>query len=231
MRAFDWKIFAEFYVKIIPYLRVTFTYTLLSVLLGTVLGAWIAVMKLSRFRILKVIGNLYTVVMRCVPSIVMLFLIYYGLPVFFQENFGLDIYNVNGLVFVICSFSLLLAAPISEIIRTSYLAVPKGQFEAGVMVGLSQKQVIQKIILPQGMKIAFPNFGNIFIFMMKEGALAYMIGIQDVLGRGYYLNGLKSNVFSMETYTALALIYWPCTIFLEKVFACIEKRGGMTDGH
>ena len=60
--------------------------------------------------------------------------------------------------------------------------------------------------------------------MMKEGALAYTIGLHDVLGRGMYLSGLKANVYNLELYLALALIYWPCTLILDKAFKYGEKR-------
>ena len=111
----------------------------------------------------------------------------------------------------------------SEIIRTAYLSVPKGQYEAAVMVGLTPVQAIRRIIFPQGFIVALPNFGNIFIFMLKEGALAYTIGLHDVLGRGMYLSGLKANVYNLELYVALTLIYWPCTFILEKIFKAWEK--------
>ena len=59
--------------------------------------------------------------------------------------------------------------------------------------------------------------------MLKEGALAYTIGLHDVLGRGMYLSGLKANVYNLELYVALTLIYWPCTFILEKIFKAWEK--------
>jgi L-cystine transport system permease protein len=111
----------------------------------------------------------------------------------------------------------------SEIIRTAYLSVPKGQYEAAVMVGLTPVTAIRRIIFPQGFIVALPNLGNIFIFMLKEGALAYTIGLHDVLGRGMYLSGLKANIYNFELYLALTLIYWPLTFILEKIFKAWEK--------
>lgn len=223
MDQFRWDIVFEFFIKILPYLLVTFEYVIGSVLVGTIIGIAIAACRLSNKKVLQAIGSIYISVMRCVPSIVLLFLIYYGLPMVLEEQFGILMGDSDTIVYVIITFSLLLGASISEILRTAYLTVPKGQYEAALMVGLTPFASFMRIVLPQAFRVALPNYGNIFIFMMKEGALAYTIGLQDVLGRGFYLNGLRANVFAIETYLALTLIYWPCTFLLEKLFAHIEN--------
>lgn len=224
MRGFRWDIFIEFYFKVLPYIRVTLIYVISSVFFGFLLGLGIAMLRLSKRRALRAIGSVYVTVLRSVPSVVLLFIVYYGLPQMLRENFGVEMGDVDTILYVIVTFSLLLSSPMSEIIRTSYLAVPSGQYEAAVMVGLTPIQAIRRVVFPQGFLIALPNLGNIFIFMMKEGALAYTIGLHDVLGRGMYLSGLKVNVYNFEMYLALALIYWPCTLILEKIFKVWERR-------
>ena len=216
MRGFRWDIFIEFYFKVLPYIRVTLIYVVCSVFFGFLIGIGIAILRLSKRKVLRTIGSVYVTVLRSVPSV--------GLPQVLRENFGIEMEDVDTIIYVIVTFSLLLGSPMSEIIRTSYLAVPSGQYEAAVMVGLTPFQAIKRIIFPQGFIIALPNLGNIFIFMMKEGALAYTIGLHDVLGRGMYLAGLKVNVYNFEMYLALALIYWPCTLILEKAFKAWEKN-------
>ena len=223
MRAFKWDIFLDFIVKVLPYLSVTLIYVVGSVFFGLLIGLGIAALRLSKSRVFRGIGSVYVTILRSVPSIVLLFIIYYGLPLWFRNRFGIDMSDVSTLVYVIVTFSLLLGSSMSEIIRTAYLSVPKGQYEAAVMVGLTPVQAIRRIIFPQGFIVALPNFGNIFIFMLKEGALAYTIGLHDVLGRGMYLSGLKANVYNLELYVALTLIYWPCTFILEKIFKAWEK--------
>ena len=223
MRAFKWDIFLDFIVKVLPYLSVTLIYVVGSVFFGFLIGLGIAALRLSKSRVFRGIGSVYVTILRSVPSIVLLFIIYYGLPLWFRKRFGIDMSDVSTLVYVIVTFSLLLGSSMSEIIRTAYLSVPKGQYEAAVMVGLTPVQAIRRIIFPQGFIVALPNFGNIFIFMLKEGALAYTIGLHDVLGRGMYLSGLKANVYNLELYVALTLIYWPCTFILEKIFKAWEK--------
>ena len=224
MRAFRPDICLEFFIKILPYLRVTFTYVFFSLLFGFLLGVLIASMRLSKSKVLGKIAGLYVTVMRCVPSVVLLFLIYYGLPMVLERSFGISMKGMDTIIFVIVTFSLFLGASTSEIMRSAYLSVNKGQYEAAAMSGLSGFDAFRRIMLPQAFYAALPNVGNIVIYMIKEGALAYTIGLQDVLGRGYYLNGLQANVYNMETYVALALIYWPCTMVLERIFAYVEKR-------
>ncbi len=223
MRAFRWDMFTEFFVKILPYISVTLTYVVGSVLFGFFIGIGIAMLRLSKKRALQVIGSLYVTIFRSVPSVVLLFVIYYGLPMWVENSFGIILEDTDTIVYVIVTFSLLLGSSMSEIIRTSYLAVPKGQYEAAVMVGLTPFTAIRRIVFPQGFVVALPNFGNIFIFMIKEGALAYTIGLHDILGRGMYLGGLKANVYNLELYLALTFIYWPCTFILEKAFKMWEK--------
>lgn len=228
MRTFHPEIMIEFYFKILPYLSVTFTYVVFSLLFGFLFGILIAAMRLSKRKIFNKLASGYVTIMRCVPSVVLLFLIYYGLPMVLENSFGIVMKDVDTIVYVIVTFSLFLGASTSEIMRSAYLSVNKGQYEAAVMVGLSGWDAFRRIVFPQAFHAALPNVGNIIIYMIKEGALAYTIGLQDVLGRGYYLNGLKANVYNMETYLALALIYWPCTFILERIFAYIEKRFSLT---
>ena len=223
MRPFKWDIFIDFIIKVLPYLSVTLIYVVGSIFFGFLIGLGIAMLRLSKKKVLRGIGSAYVTILRSVPSIVLLFIIYYGLPMLMQNKFSIDMSAVSTLVYVIVTFSLLLGSSMSEIIRTAYLSVPKGQYEAAVMVGLTPVTAIRRIIFPQGFIVALPNLGNIFIFMLKEGALAYTIGLHDVLGRGMYLSGLKANIYNFELYLALTLIYWPLTFILEKIFKAWEK--------
>ncbi len=223
MRPFKWDIFIDFIIKVLPYLSVTLIYVVGSIFFGFLIGLGIAMLRLSKKKVLCGIGSAYVTILRSVPSIVLLFIIYYGLPMLMQNKFSIDMSAVSTLVYVIVTFSLLLGSSMSEIIRTAYLSVPKGQYEAAVMVGLTPVTAIRRIIFPQGFIVALPNLGNIFIFMLKEGALAYTIGLHDVLGRGMYLSGLKANIYNFELYLALTLIYWPLTFILEKIFKAWEK--------
>lgn len=172
----------ERYPRIIAVLKVTFLVAGSSIVLGTLFGLLLAVAKLSSLKILQRLANLYTTIMRCTPSIVLLFLVYYGVPAL-AENFGLNLHSIETAFFVVVTFTLQFAAIMSEVIRSAYLAVNKGQFEAAVSVGLTPFQAYRRIIFPQALVIALPNFGNGMIALLQEGALAYTIGLIDIVGR------------------------------------------------
>lgn len=208
---------------LLPYLWVTLYVAAFAVLIGSVLGLGLAAMKLSSSRILRVLANGYTTIIRCTPSVVLLFLIYYGVPTFAESLFGLDLQSVNTGVFVVITFSLQFAAMMSEVIRSSYLSIDRGQYEAAVSVGLSPFQAYRRIIFPQAFVIALPNFGNGLIAVLQEGALAYTIGFIDIVGKANLIIANNFNTHALEIFLALAIIYWVLSITIEKIFSLIEK--------
>jgi amine acid ABC transporter, permease protein, 3-TM region, His/Glu/Gln/Arg/opine family len=197
----------------------------MSVLFGTILGFFLAVAKLRKGLIAKKIANCYTTALRCTPSIVLLFLTYYGIPAI-SRAFGADLDNVDKAVFIVITFSLQFAAAMCEIIRTSYEAIDKGQFEAAVSVGLSNLQAYRIIILPQAFVVALPNIGNSLLALIKEGALAYTIGLIDVMGKANLIIGENMNAHALETYIALSIIYWAVSIIIEQIFLKTENTLG-----
>lgn len=212
--------------QLIPFLKVTFLVSGLAVLFGTLLGLALAFMKMGKSRILRGIAHGYTTVMRCTPSIVLLFLVYYGVP-FLAGNFlNINLQDIHTGVFVVITFSLQFAAMMSEVIRSSIQSIHKGQFEAAVSVGLTPWQAYRRIIFPQALVIAIPNFGNGLIAVLQEGALAYTIGFIDVVGKANLIIGSNFNTHALEIYIALAVIYWVISIAIEKIFELIEKAFG-----
>ena len=208
---------------LLPYLWITLYIAAFSVIGGTVLGLVLATAKLSSNKILRLLANGYTTVIRCTPSIVLLFLVYYGIPAFSEGVFGIYLQNVSTGVFVVITFSLQFAAMMSEVIRSSYLAIDRGQFEAAVSVGLSPFQAYRRIIFPQAFVVAIPNFGNGLISVLQEGALAYTIGFIDIVGKANLIIANNYGTHTLEIYIALAVIYWVLSISIEKVFALLEK--------
>ena len=207
---------------LLPYLKVTFIITGLSVLFGTIFGFMLAVAKVRNGKIAKNLAYGYTTALRCTPSIVLLFLTYYGIPAIL-ENLGINLGNVDKTVFIVITFSLQFAAAMCEVIRTAYESVDKGQFEAGVSIGLSNLQAYKTIVLPQAFIVALPNIGNALLALIKEGALAYTIGLIDVMGKAILIIAGNYNAHALETYIALAIIYWMISFAVEHFFARFEK--------
>lgn len=207
---------------LLPYVKVTFLVAGLSVLFGTLLGFILAAMKIGNNKVARKIANAYITALRCTPSIVLLFLVYYGLPAL-AENFGLLLDNVDKLFFIVITFSLQFAAAMAEVIRSAYQSIDKGQFEAAVSVGLSNFQAYRRIVFPQALVVALPNFGNSLLELIKEGSLAYTIGLIDVMGKASLIIDGRFNAHALETYIALSVIYWVISIVIEQVFFKLEK--------
>ena len=207
---------------LLPYLWVTLEVGLISILTGSVVGMLLAWAKLSSLSWLRKLANGYTYIIRCTPSIVLLFIVFYGLPKWMEYAFDIDIDDLSRAVFVIITFTLLFGAYVSEVFRSAYQAIPKGQYEAAVTVGLSPFQAVLRIVIPQAAVVALPNFGNSVINLLKESALAYTIGLIDLLGRTNLIIAKNYGGYGIELYTACLLIYWILSIVIERVFMQCE---------
>lgn len=208
---------------LLPYLWITLFIAALSVLFGSVFGLLLAMAKLSKSRGLRFFANLYTTIIRCTPSIVLLFLVYYGIPAFFENVLFTDIQSLHTGVFVVITFSLQFASLMSEVIRSAYESIERGQFEAAVSVGLTPFQAYRRIIFPQAFVVALPNFGNGLISVLQEGALAYTIGFIDIVGKANLIIANNYGTHTLEIFLALAIIYWVLSLTIEKGFSLLEK--------
>lgn len=101
-----------------------------------------------------------------------------------------------------------------EVFKSAYLAVPNGQMEAGLSIGLTEFQTFQRILLPQAFHFALPNISNAILNLLKDTALAYTIGLADIMGAGNLLIGRNLGNYSLETYTAVAVVYWTLALLL-----------------
>lgn len=209
---------------LLPYLGVTFEIMLGTIAVGLVLGFFLAKGRLSKHIWQQKVSGFIINAFRCTPSIVMLFVIFYGLPTLFWALFKIDINNWSKGFYVISALGLLFSASAAEIMRSSYLAVPAGQREAALTSGLSEEQSFLRIILPQAFVVSIPNLGNSVIALLKEGSLAFTIGLIDVMGKGNLLISINFGAYAIETYTALAIIYWVLTFVIEQLFKVIEKK-------
>lgn len=208
---------------LLPYLTVTLVVGVTSILTGSILGMLLAWAKLSGHKVIRALAGGYTYIIRCTPSIVLLFIVFYGLPKFMEAEFGIDLDDLSRAVFVIITFTLLFGAYVSEVFRSAYETVDKGQYEAAVTIGLSPKQAFFRVMLPQAAVIALPNFGNSVINLMKESALAYTIGLIDLLGRTNLIIAKNYGAYGIELYVACLLIYWGLSLVIEQAFLHMES--------
>ena len=223
MLKFDFFYLLEQIPKLVPYLDVTFLVLILTLFFGTILGFVLAVWKLGKNLILRKLAYAFTTAMRCTPSIVLLFLVYYGLPAL-ASILAFDLNDLSKIFFVVTAFSLSFGNVMSEIIRSSYLAVERGQYEAAVSVGLTRFDAFRRIILPQASVVALPNIINSILTLLKEGSLAYTIGLIDVMGKANLLIAMNYEAHALETLLALSFIYWSISITIEKANGLLEQK-------
>ncbi len=223
-RAFDIGMIAQVLPDLLAYLDVTLLVALVSIALGSLLGGLLAWANLGGSALLRWSALAYVYVMRCTPSIVLLFIVFYGLPKITEAAVRYDMNDLHRAVFAIITFTLLFGAYISEVFRAAYSAVPRGQYEAAVSAGLTPFQAFRHVILGQAALVALPNFGNATINLLKEGALAYTIGLIDMIGKGNLIIAQNFGAYGIEVYLAALLIYWGLVLLLEQVFALVEKH-------
>ncbi len=209
---------------LLPYLLVTFEILIGVVLVGLGLGFLLARAMLSKSTWQKRTAEFIINAFRCTPSIVMLFVIFYGLPNLFWALFKIDINEWSKVFYVVSALGLLFSASAAEIMRSSYLAVPAGQREAALTSGLTEGEAFTRIILPQAFVVSIPNLGNSLIVILKEGSLAFTIGLIDVMGKGNLIISINFGAYALEIYIALAIIYWGLTILLEQIFKKLESH-------
>lgn len=223
MKPFDGSLIWGYIVQILPFLSVTGELLGLSLLFGMLLGLLIAKGKLSKSRVARKICFGYTTVIRCSPTLVLMFLVYYGIPRFLKL-FNFDGRELGIMFYVVIAFSLISAAELSEVFRSAYEAVPKGQREAGISIGMTELQTFWRITLPQALKVAVPNLGNTVILLFKEGSIAYTIGLIDIMGKANLINETTWGVHAMEVFIAVSLIYWAISIIFEQAIHLYEVK-------
>ncbi len=214
-----------YYIRVLlPNLLVSLKIMGYTLLYSTVLGALLTVAKLSRHKWLRTLAFGYTSLMRGIPTIILLFIVYYGLPVLARALFGVEMAGQSKLLYIIITLVFFNISSISELMRAAYVAIPKGQMEAALSIGESAFTAIRRIILPQAFLVILPNLADLIVFMMKDAALAFMVGVADILGR---INLLKLNSFGkyvVEMYVAGTLIFWCFSLLTQLVCTLLERR-------
>ncbi|HEM3623919.1 TPA: amino acid ABC transporter permease [Streptococcus suis] len=223
MVSYDLSYVFKFLPEILYALPLTLWILIVTIVIGSLLGALLAWGQLYGDEAIVSISRGYVFVLRCTPPIVLLFMVFYGLPEFLEWWLGLDVNGWSRTVFVITAMTLLYAATISEVFKSAYLAVPNGQMEAGLSIGLTEFQTFQRILLPQAFRFALPNISNAILNLLKDTALAYTIGLADIMGAGNLLIGRNLGNYSLETYTAVAVVYWSLALLLALGNQFLEK--------
>lgn len=205
-----------------PYLMVTLKILLISLLFSLLFGMFFAWCKLRKNKIVRVVVNTYTEIIRGTPFIVLLFIIYFGIPKLLSEAMHISVDDVSKSIYIIITLAIFGSARMSEAMRSAYLAVPSGQIEAALSVGLSPIQSFLFIVFPQALLIAIPNLGNLILSNLLETAVGFSIGIVDFVGNARLVITRDYGVHNLEIYCLVALVYWAMSMFMSKGFDLLE---------
>lgn len=208
--------------KILQAFPTTMEILVISLIISLVIGFFIAALSLSNKRWLKISTHFYIAFMRGIPTLVLIFLIYLGLPQL-ALNFGINMSKLSKITFIIICLSLSSSANMAEMMRTSYLAVDKGQREAAYSVGMKEFAAFYRIILPQAFGIAIPTLGNNIIVLFKETSLAFSISVIDLMGKARAISSASYGANKLEVYIAAGIIFWIICILLENLSKFLEK--------
>ncbi|WP_295636315.1 ABC transporter permease [uncultured Methylibium sp.] len=204
----------------------TLAVALASLAIAMLLGLAGASARLSRSRVLQGLALAYTTVIRGVPDLVLMLLVFYGGQLAVNEmaaRLGHEGYvDVNPFVAGVLTIGFVFGAYLSETFRGAFLAVPAGQREAGLAYGMSRQQVLRRILLPQMLRHALPALGNNWLVLVKSTAIVSVIGLADMMQRAGQAAGATREPFVF--YAAAAAIYLAITSVSELGFKLLQRR-------
>lgn len=192
----------------------TIPLALMSFVIGLALALVLALMRLSRRRVLPAAARAYVSVIRGTPLLVQLFVVFYGLP-----SIGVVI---DPWPSAVLAFSLNVGGYAAEVIRAAILSVPKGQWEAAYMIGMSRDLALRRIILPQAARVSVPPLSNTFISLVKDTSLASTVLVTELFREAQQIAAFSQEF--MLVYIEAALVYWVICLALSVAQSRLETR-------
>jgi len=178
-----------------------------------IIGLFAGLGRISQNLVINRIATVYVEVIRGIPLLVQLFYIYYALG---------PLLRLQGPTAAVLAMSICYGAYLAEIFRAGMQAIPRGQMEAALALGMSRSLAMRKIIIPQTIRIVLPPIGNEFIALLKDSSLVSILAVSDLLRRGREFASTTFRYF--ESYTVVALIYLVMTLFFSRLVAIMEER-------
>ncbi|MBU7623845.1 ABC transporter permease subunit [Staphylococcus aureus] len=209
--------YGSFFLKGI---KITILISLIGVALGSILGAFVALMKLSKIKIISWIASIYIEILRGTPMLVQVFIVFFGIT----AALGLDI---SALVCGTIALVINSSAYIAEIIRAGINAVDIGQMEAARSLGLNYRQTMKSVIMPQAIKNILPALGNEFVTLIKESSIVSTIGVGEIMFNAQVVQGISFDPFT--PLLVAAALYFVLTFVLTRIMNMIEGRLNASD--
>ncbi|MBE6894495.1 MAG: amino acid ABC transporter permease [Ruminococcaceae bacterium] len=204
------------HIYLIEGVLTTLKLTVFAVVLGALLGIVVAMLKMSKNKIIRFLITVYIEVIRGTPLLLQLYIFYFVLPEL------LPVFDFSQFTWVAISLCINSSAYVSEIFRSGIQSVDKGQSEAARSLGLSKGQTMTRIVMPQAIKNILPALGNEFIMMLKETSLASTFFIGDLMTAHLKIKG--ATYLMLESLIITGLIYLAMTYPLSKLVEAFERK-------
>ena len=214
-------VISEAWPMLLQGLGMTVRITVISLVIAMVVGIFVCLMNISSFVPLKFIAKAYIWLIRGTPMMVQAFYIYFAIPQLIQGLTG-GPFRITVVTASTLTLSLNAGAYISEIFRGSIEAVNVGQMEAARSLGLSYAKSMQKIILPQAIRICLPSLVNQFIITLKDSTILYAIGLAEIMNKASVYVGRTMESFA--TYTWVAIFFLAIVTVLSLASRYVERR-------
>ena len=199
---------------------VTIQITVLSTTIGFIVGLIVAVARISKLKLLRILAEVYVEFFRGTPLLVQIFLFYFALPVITGQR-------IDPFIAAISACGINSGAYVAGIFRAGIQSVDAGQMEAGRSLGMTWIQTMRYIIVPQAFKRVIPPLGNEFIAMLKDSSLVSVIGFEELTRRGQLI--IAKTYGSMEIWLSVAVIYLAMTLTISRLVAYLERRYRVND--
>ena len=211
----------DYFINMFPIIMKGFKNTVFisgtSLIFAVLLGFVLAAVRYYNIPVLKQLSVVFTSFFRSTPFIAQLFVFYYGLA-----QISKFVRDMPGIWATILVLSLSFAAYMGENIRGAITSVDKGQYEAGISIGLTPWQTIRRIIIPQAARVAIPGMTNSFSNLFKSTSLCFTIGVLDMTSTAK--NYINLSFRYLEGYLALLLVYWVILALVDKAQTMMEKK-------
>ncbi|MGL4607207.1 MAG: amino acid ABC transporter permease [Eubacteriaceae bacterium] len=202
---------------------VTLEIAIVAIIVGSILGVIIALGRISKNKFANCISWFYIWFFRGTPLLLQLFIIYYAIPIIYLDATG-STFEVNQMICAFVAFSLNAAAYLAEIIRAAIESIDGGQMEAAKALGMSYRQAMTKIIIPQTFKRLVAPLGNELIMLLKDTSLVSTIALFDLLRT---VKTMASATGDWIYYVYAATIYLFLTTVIQVIFDRMEKKLGV----
>jgi L-cystine transport system permease protein len=208
---------------------VTLKLTVVTLLVSTPFAFAMAIVNLNPRRALSRIFRVYISFVRSIPILVIIFLLYYILPLALSDairvlGLDFDVYSLDDIVYGYIVFSFATIPSLSEVFRSGLMTVPKSQFEAAACVGMTQFQSYTRVILPQAVNAALPVLCTLVTNLVKMTSLAFFMSIKEITGSARV--AAADSIRYIECYVVIFIIYLILCVIIERVFKLFERGRG-----